>query len=47
VLSEGNVVFLLDVDNTLLDIADLFDHDLSDFLAASPLGVAATNQERT
>jgi len=28
-------------------IADLLDHDLSAFLAASPLGVAATNQERT
>ena len=28
-------------------IGDLLDHDLSDFLAASPLGVAATNQERT
>ena len=28
-------------------IGDLLDHDLSDFLAASPVGVAATNQERT
>jgi FMN phosphatase YigB (HAD superfamily) len=28
-------------------IGDLLDHELSDFLAASPLGVAATNQERT
>jgi FMN phosphatase YigB (HAD superfamily) len=28
-------------------IADLLDHDLSDFLVASSLGVAATNQERT
>ena len=28
-------------------IGDLLDHDLSDFLAATPLGVAATNEERT
>jgi FMN phosphatase YigB (HAD superfamily) len=28
-------------------IGDLLDHHLPDFLAASPLGVAATNQERT
>jgi phage gp37-like protein len=28
-------------------IGDLLDHDLSHFLAASPVGVAATNQERT
>jgi FMN phosphatase YigB (HAD superfamily) len=28
-------------------IGDLLDHDLSDFIRASPLGVAATNQERT
>ena len=28
-------------------IGELLDHDLSHFLAASPLGVAATNQERT
>ena len=28
-------------------IGDLLDHDLSDFPAASPSGVAATNQERT
>jgi len=28
-------------------IGDLLDHDLYDFLAASPVGVAATNQERT
>ena len=27
-------------------IGDLLDHDLPDFLAASPVGVAATNQER-
>jgi FMN phosphatase YigB (HAD superfamily) len=27
-------------------IGDLLDHDLSDFLAASPLGIVATNQER-
>jgi FMN phosphatase YigB (HAD superfamily) len=27
-------------------IGDLLDHNLSDFLAASPMGVAATNQER-
>lgn len=46
-LSEGNVVFLLDVDNTLLDNGDLLDHDLSDFLAASPFRLATTNQERT
>jgi len=28
-------------------IGDLLDHDLPDFIAASPVGVAATNQERT
>ncbi|TMG83881.1 MAG: HAD family hydrolase [Betaproteobacteria bacterium] len=28
-------------------IGDLLDHDLSDFLAVSPIGVTATNQERT
>jgi FMN phosphatase YigB (HAD superfamily) len=28
-------------------IGDLLDHDLSDFLAASPFRLAATNQERT
>jgi len=28
-------------------IGDLLDHDLSDFLAASSIGVAATDQERT
>jgi FMN phosphatase YigB (HAD superfamily) len=28
-------------------IGDLLDHQLSDFLAASPAGAAATNQERT
>jgi FMN phosphatase YigB (HAD superfamily) len=28
-------------------IGDLLDHDLSDFLAASPIGEAAMNQERT
>ena len=28
-------------------IGDLLDHDLSDFLAASPIGVTAMNQERT
>jgi FMN phosphatase YigB (HAD superfamily) len=28
-------------------IGDLLGHELSDFLAASPVGVAATNQERT
>jgi len=42
--------------NTMIDpppdleierIADLLDHELSDFLSAAPLGVAATNQERT
>jgi FMN phosphatase YigB (HAD superfamily) len=42
--------------NTMIDpspdmelerIGDLLDHKLSDFLGASPLGVAATNQERT
>lgn len=27
-------------------IGDLLDHDRADFLAASPLGIAATNQER-
>ena len=27
-------------------IGDLLDHDLPYFLAASPVGVAATNQER-
>jgi len=47
VLSEGNVVFLLDVDNTLLDNGDLLDHDPSDIFAASPFRLAATNQERT
>ena len=43
-------------DNTVIDpppdleierIGDLIDYDLSDFLAATPLGVPATNQERT
>ena len=42
--------------NTLIDpppdleierIGDLLDHDAADFLAASPFGVAATNEERT
>jgi hypothetical protein len=66
VLSEGEVVFLLDDDPDLLfaarsantvigpppdleieRIGDLLNHDLSDFLAASPIGVAAMNQERT
>jgi hypothetical protein len=28
-------------------IGDLLDHDLPDLLAAAPIGVAATNQERT
>ncbi|TMH06158.1 MAG: HAD family hydrolase [Betaproteobacteria bacterium] len=28
-------------------IGDLLDHDLSDFLAVSPIGITVTNQERT
>jgi FMN phosphatase YigB (HAD superfamily) len=42
-----NTVFDPPPDLKIERIGDLLDHDLPDFIAASSMGVAATNQERT
>ena len=44
---SANTVIDPPLDLEIERIGDLLDYELSDFLAASPLGVAATNQERT
>jgi FMN phosphatase YigB (HAD superfamily) len=44
---SANTVIDTPPDLAIERIGDLVDYDLSDFLATSPIGVTATNQERT